>query len=461
MSPSVKRQKVGEVEYDDATMKECVRVYVAYKIGLVHAATKRNSGRNVNLEAKDMSSALRMNNDEVVEWKNLLVQSVDSVTRDMVEEAKFMERVARNGSKHVAKEPLVVVCSTRRSAPSRNSTVDGVDEIRDFVESLVGVDVESPMVPSLVGKKITERVSYSSLFECDTDDASYGSLVVEDPRKLVHVGYLIKFDKEPLFEVKKSGIEGGGYGLFAARSFQIGSCLGLYWGDVKMNEPKLLDERLYTIQVMASKLNVKMGRTPRHGNVWIVSSKVGGASSPIYFGLHFVNDPKYCISKRIGTNAMVCSDGIFYATKTIERGSEVFIHYEEGEAQMEIASVDAVGTKVKKFFDGPGEVFHGEVVSVKNNEDGEVLYGIKYSDNDEEDFSNQDLRKHMYDGQSKYKAGDGVLEKNRSGKVVKYVVDGFRIAEISGSGKSKVVDEEWMERHCVTKGEFDEYDGTD
>ena len=128
-----------------------------------------------------------------------------------------------------------------------------------------------------------------------------------------------------LFEVKKSKIEGAGYGLFALREYNKNDIIGIYFGDIakegeactdySMKVPwrfKRRKEKIVIIDAFKSSL-AQMKFEQR---------------KPVYFGLHFVNDPYLCPEKTNATPNIQISDRLQgVATRDIKCGDEILLDY--------------------------------------------------------------------------------------------------------------------------------------
>lgn len=118
-----------------------------------------------------------------------------------------------------------------------------------------------------------------------------------------------------LFTIKYSLIPNAGYGLFAARNYNKNEPLGVFFGEIKNNN----DE--YSFYAMRMSEN----------SIWDPEGGVD-SDSPVYFGLHFANDPKgprqissdktnFCVSDH--------PEGAAFATRDIKVGEELYLDYQK------------------------------------------------------------------------------------------------------------------------------------
>jgi hypothetical protein len=136
-----------------------------------------------------------------------------------------------------------------------------------------------------------------------------------------------------LFDIKPSGIEGAGYGLFAARPFLEGATLGVFYGDVKDDVP-CLRKTFYAMEV-------NWPPDSETGKKLIVDPGGGVETNlefyrPCYFGLHFANDPNWGGIRRndkrrtrqtLQPNFAVNISLVATATRDITVGEELFLDY--------------------------------------------------------------------------------------------------------------------------------------
>ena len=138
-----------------------------------------------------------------------------------------------------------------------------------------------------------------------------------------------------LYEIKPSTISNAGYGLFAARAYSKGKCLGVYFGRSVKEEKSERDppRTAYAIRIRWP--------TRTHVNVmqktYIVDPLCGVASnsndaSQGFFGLHMANDPSFGeVGNTSDTskvaNFILWDDLIAFATADIAEGEELFRNY--------------------------------------------------------------------------------------------------------------------------------------
>jgi len=118
-----------------------------------------------------------------------------------------------------------------------------------------------------------------------------------------------------LFTIKKSLIEGAGYGVFAARKFCEGEPLGVFFG--KLKPPN--EEKTYSNYAIATDHAVM---DPEGG--------IDSPGCPVYFGLHLTNDPKGPIgksSKKSNFEVHDVPEFAAYATRDISEGEELYLDY--------------------------------------------------------------------------------------------------------------------------------------
>jgi hypothetical protein len=116
------------------------------------------------------------------------------------------------------------------------------------------------------------------------------------PDEEIYRTWLVQFRAESttewfsLFEVKKSTLEGVGYGLFAVRPYSWGDTLGVFYGLISEKTPHQ-KRYIYAMEVVwppEAELQQRL----------IVDPTSGPASNkrdfqPRYFGLHMANDPEW------------------------------------------------------------------------------------------------------------------------------------------------------------------------
>ena len=116
------------------------------------------------------------------------------------------------------------------------------------------------------------------------------------------------------FIIKMSTLHNAGFGLFAKRNFKKGDFLGTYMGQVLQKQQK---SNHYTVAKSDST------RIAQYGI---------GIGTPIYFGLHFMNDPNYNTIRRNNHlnntyNTQIEDNLTVIATQNIAEGDELFLDY--------------------------------------------------------------------------------------------------------------------------------------
>jgi hypothetical protein len=138
--------------------------------------------------------------------------------------------------------------------------------------------------------------------------------------------------------VKKSTIEGGGYGVFAARPYSWGDALGVFYGNISVKKPHQ-KRSIYAMEVAwppDSNGQTSMIVDPTWGPA--ANKK---AFEPSFFGLHMANDPEWGgRSKKKGpttrnatrdepaANFMIDVSLVGMATRDIAAGDELFLNYD-------------------------------------------------------------------------------------------------------------------------------------
>ena len=119
--------------------------------------------------------------------------------------------------------------------------------------------------------------------------------------------------------LKKSTIQGAGFGLFAARQFNKGDFIGRFMGRVLDRDTKDVSE--YAIATFKYLID-PMGEI--------------NSGYPWYWGLHIANDPTFVgrglndqssIEKMAMINAIIHKNMLMSAKVTIKMGQEIFISY--------------------------------------------------------------------------------------------------------------------------------------
>ena len=129
------------------------------------------------------------------------------------------------------------------------------------------------------------------------------------------VSWVISYGGCALLRIAKSGMEGGGFGLFAEKDYEKDECVGYYCG--RMISGK---------QIKASNYSIKTSTNPPQ--VWQARRE------DVWMGLHFVNDPflsNYGKTKvdSESTKYNIKIDGNLRVTakRFIRKGTELFLHY--------------------------------------------------------------------------------------------------------------------------------------
>jgi hypothetical protein len=137
-----------------------------------------------------------------------------------------------------------------------------------------------------------------------------------------------------LFEVKKSTLDGAGYGLFASRPYTSGDVLGVFYG--------LISKKIANGKYSSYALEVAWPPESKKASRLIVDPATFGPTSrtawqqPAYLGIHMVNDPEWHGRKGSPTrttrasprsNFMVDMSLVAIATRDIAVGEELFLDY--------------------------------------------------------------------------------------------------------------------------------------
>jgi hypothetical protein len=120
----------------------------------------------------------------------------------------------------------------------------------------------------------------------------------------------------PWVYLKRSGVDGAGFGLFAARRFEAGDTVGVYMGlpPPQASEPS---------------------KTKHHNKPYLLSGvadAVGGITeSPPLFGMHFINDPSFgeVRNAKARANVEAYSNGRVVALTRVYKDDEFFMIYDD------------------------------------------------------------------------------------------------------------------------------------
>ena len=141
---------------------------------------------------------------------------------------------------------------------------------------------------------------------------------IADHLKYDHVGMFLRMDDGSLFkvlEVRKSGIEGSGLGLFAACEFSKDEMVTIFVG-------KEIEKTVVSIFSISNTF-VTLDAAP-----WCAANK-----DQTYLVAHMANDPNWReegdveIREKIETNVISCSCFELVATKTIKTEDEILLDY--------------------------------------------------------------------------------------------------------------------------------------
>jgi hypothetical protein len=134
-----------------------------------------------------------------------------------------------------------------------------------------------------------------------------------------------------LFKIAPSTLEDAGNGLFAARVFKAAEIIGLYIGSVrKADNCPAITRTEYALAAKSGGVNVIIdpGR--------VISGEVT-YKLPVYFGIHFANDPQWKMKKKgrnsrhqkhKAYNVEIRSDMRVVTLCDIKYGEEIFLDYE-------------------------------------------------------------------------------------------------------------------------------------
>jgi hypothetical protein len=190
-----------------------------------------------------------------------------------------------------------------------NSCKAAVSLRLNITELLVGKEhVESKDVEA---QRIVSANEFKVGFHVDPDHD------VGDPECSSKVKEVRKLETYPWLHIKKSTIEGAGYGCFADTDFSEGAVLGLYMGGTT---------GLADYQIVAGfDAGKKIKCYP------LTDRMALGERSAKTMGLQMMNDPKYGLKEGEETdkkvNAEIKSDLFVVAMADIKKGEEIFIDY--------------------------------------------------------------------------------------------------------------------------------------
>lgn len=136
-----------------------------------------------------------------------------------------------------------------------------------------------------------------------------------------------------LLLVKKSNLEGAGYGVFALMDFEKGDIIGIYYGDLK---PIKKEHNNYSEYSLRFEWKCK-----RRKAVELVADALNSSLSelidkrdrkPLYFGIHLVNDPYFNKAGRARrgqpTPNILLDDKLqAVAIRNIKKGEEILLDY--------------------------------------------------------------------------------------------------------------------------------------
>jgi hypothetical protein len=130
------------------------------------------------------------------------------------------------------------------------------------------------------------------------------------------------------FSRKEGTRKKGGYGLFAARILKAAEMVGLFIGSVRPASKYPMEKRtVYALAARSKGVDVIVD--PGRESKGDVSYKM-----PVFFGIHYANDPQWGIKKEKRTskhpdyNVEIRSDMRVVTLRDIAFGEEIFLNYE-------------------------------------------------------------------------------------------------------------------------------------
>ena len=286
------------------------------------------SSENVDVDYIDEASATSSCQKRVMAPVDVKEESQKKRAKSAFDMKTYM-RIRRQREKEMKEKQFVIDYLKKTSMLTMNTSGESPrlsnanpnqnpNELKHFVAILVTKGNDK------VQKCIVWDVHY-----LDENSFSYGSKkstgLVDYPLESFKGTVKIKM-KNQLYNwliVKKSNIEGAGFGLFAARDFNKGDIIGKYMGEVldQKSDPSVLSK----YAICSSKI--------------AVDSK-GGLNSgyPWYWGIHFVNDLNFVtrgivndsMKEKKQSNSIINDDFIMIAIKRIKQGQEIFLDYNFG-----------------------------------------------------------------------------------------------------------------------------------
>lgn len=130
----------------------------------------------------------------------------------------------------------------------------------------------------------------------------------------------------------KSGSPIPGHGAFAERQFVRGDIVGVYVGI----EVQLMYEDYSTMHSSRPYCMAPHGLIPGVNGTGVDAQGGVGSRYPIGMGMHIMNDPHFYSvpresnpNKKCSANVEFTTDGVCVATRKIEKGAELLVHYND------------------------------------------------------------------------------------------------------------------------------------
>ena len=475
-APKASPKAAGSKGYSEEQMRACIDMYATLKLSYIHAQIEAGKYK---APTGYYEGGIRVPGTLVEEWKEKIKTEVIGYDKAGFFDDAFFQQLTTNVARRLKNIPLTMKPHDLKAVSYKDD-----DPVAEFCESVMGKDLR----PSKITEMVQDKVQIKATYEVDVKDCSKESVdammkgvtasiksnkrVEAFPPELKLTGYSFSFDEEPLFDVKQSNIPDSGYGLFAARDFKVGDCLGIFFGVLQAAAPEGVGHN-YCMKFERSLLQsqMKLPKTVLPGDsdkyLWAVPSPAGQTKAqPHYFGLHFANDPAYCMSESsFEVNAKVHDkDMMCFACEPIGRGEEVFFNYNAEDLNQEwVPSQDKyVGQSVKAWFSSmtkgkleEAKVYHGKVNKVVVDKK-QLMYEVEFEDGDKEFYTEEELKPVLDPHPGKYGVGDKVMvwsqEAGSKKPIQKKVstVTGFQV-QADKDGTKEVVDEEFMKDHELSE----------
>ena len=254
------------------------------------------------------------------------------------------------------------------------------DRGRDAMQQYVSKFVRSHLtVKDALIRKMKGKPPSTSLSSEPSNKNNNNNKLSLDGRLMVNIGkqhfkVAICHHRTDLFTIKKSSLQNAGLGLFAARKYKNGSCLGYYCGKIVTG-----------LAYRRTKYAIMTNTNP--------PICVQGSPQDVWMGIHFANDPNYGKYGREEVDEddptyNIRIDGKLRVTalKDIEPDEELFLHYNLRDKHDDDESNDDDESAADDESDNDDE----SAADDESDDDDESAADDESNDDDESDESNDD-----------------------------------------------------------------------